>query len=1735
MENAMHARFSFIFITAVIWFSLSSGEIFSQAASRPDRGVNANIPYDSSGVESINLQNGNVGLAIPLASLPSIAGGKLSFTLKAYYNSKLWNTYSEQRHLTPPPNNEGLRAQGYDVERPRLSNDGGWRIGSRYSISLETKTDFYVPNTHMDPSPDDQIVNGYNWSKLYFVMPDGSKHEIRPLNYQSFWGSNPFYYGFYKDFPSTTNVSMRYYSVDGSFIWLILYPPGNPLQFEAHLPDGTKIQQSTDVEGTQRIIDSNGNKIKIFGDTQGTHYQDEQTGREIRSVTDSAGNSEVWYQTVGGTWKTVEIFSGTTTVRGKFYSVQIPDIYTSQVPSPCTYQENMGIQDITVVRRIVFPQTEQGLPEPEYLFSYNSDETDQNGATYTPACNTFPPTATYPNPSKGLGELSEMTTPTGNVHKYSYSMDGQHVTSDGASSLSIATSAITQKRIDHDGVTDIWTYAILGDLGATVTNPDGSTSSLQAYNHFFGSPATSGGANGLGGLVYRETQSNKVRTERRWARLVFNGANDQAGGGLLVFNPVVTEEYTTLLDDNGNPARMAATTFQYDYNGNVTQRKDYDWFDPGPVTRDGLGIPQGVPSSATVLRITTNSYHNSPASAGAQEVYAKTGNSILNALKETMVGTADTRFSYDNQAFEAAPVNGNITKVANWDNAKNQWVESLTGYDSYGNVISKTDPKGSVVNINYADNTHAMPTSTVVDPQNGTGTQTTSATYDYYTGLPLSSTDINGNVSSMDYANHLLGGPDPFGRVGTVSGPYLTINGVNKRQTIKTYYEDAARRQRVETDLSEEGDQLLKNRVSRDQLGRVILSEKNENGSTSYAISSQTIYKTEDRVVLVSNPARNAPASTDGWTRTTSDLLGRAIEAATFTGASLPPITGTNANWTGSTTTAYSANTKTVTDQAGKPRRSVVNALGELQRVDEPNSAGQLGSVDSPIQPTFYSYDVLGNLTQVQQNGTNAEQCGGVSSCSQSRTFTYNSLSRLLTAANPESGTISYSYDDNGNVVSKTDARSITTNYAYDALNRVIRRSYQNDPNGTPAVTYTYDSTSIANGKGRLTSISSSVSNYSYDEYDALGRVKSGTQTTDGQSYTMSYQYNLAGEMISQVYPSGRTVNTEIDNAGRIAGIKSGADSTFYFAGGAAADPVNRMQYSAPGAVQATRLGNGLWEHTNFNSRLQTTQIGLGASRTDSGVLKLDYSYGAIDENGVLDPARNNGNVQSQTMNEPGLGSPITQNYTYDALNRLQTAQEAGPNGWTQSFTLDRFGNRTGLVTSDIPAYRLPTQAPDIDKNTNRIKKIDSQSQPTGYDYDSAGNLIQEPGGSFLQSYAYDAENRITQAKSKVGGTETEIARYQYDGSGQRVMKVVGTAVSVYVYNITGQLVAEYTTDAPSLAENTTYITTDMLGTPRVLTSGSGQVRERHDYLPFGEEIPAVYSNRSNVAGYGPDTLRQKFTQKERDIETGLDYFLARYHASTQGRFTSPDPYNPIVDTDKEEDFNEHLGQPQNWNKYVYVWNNPLRYTDPNGEKVYVVTYTTGNSEGDDEFKRAAKTKKSNIEHSKGFNAKHDTVLLRGVKTKEDFKAVIREANGLNKQFGKVEQIDLYSHAGHNDGPAFHTADGSGVTFFSQSELSSMRVNWSSSAFAKFYGCYTSLNFAQNFANGQRVPAYGYDRFAYFSSRVDKRESFGSTGPLYLIATDGYENGTYLKYLSGNSESYPMVRRNPAPKDKPRR
>jgi RHS repeat-associated protein len=169
---------------------------------------------------------------------------------------------------------------------------------------------------------------------------------------------------------------------------------------------------------------------------------------------------------------------------------------------------------------------------------------------------------------------------------------------------------------------------------------------------------------------------------------------------------------------------------------------------------------------------------------------------------------------------------------------------------------------------------------------------------------------------------------------------------------------------------------------------------------------------------------------------------------------------------------------------------------------------------------------------------------------------------------------------------------------------------------------------------------------------------------------------------------------------------------------------------------------------------------------------------------------------------------------------------------------------------------------------------------------------------------------------------------YAYDGDGRRVQKTGGGATTVYVYDAAGQLAAEYSTAtaaAPSPCA-TCYLSYDHLGSVRMVMDSHGNVISRHDYLPFGEEIPGNTAGRGSVWGPAGDTVSQRFTGKERDAESGLDYFGARYYGSGLGRFTSPDwsarpepvPY-------------AKLDNPETLNLYAYVGNSPLSLRDADG------------------------------------------------------------------------------------------------------------------------------------------------------------------------------------------------------------
>jgi RHS repeat-associated protein len=351
---------------------------------------------------------------------------------------------------------------------------------------------------------------------------------------------------------------------------------------------------------------------------------------------------------------------------------------------------------------------------------------------------------------------------------------------------------------------------------------------------------------------------------------------------------------------------------------------------------------------------------------------------------------------------------------------------------------------------------------------------------------------------------------------------------------------------------------------------------------------------------------------------------------------------------------------------------------------------------------------------------------------------------------------------------------------------------------------------------------------------------------------------------------------------------------------------VTSTPYTADGRITQMKLGNNLWETRVYQTPGSPTLFKLGTTQGANDKLELEYNFSA---------SANNGNLESHVIRQPGR--TWAQSYSYDGVNRLTAASEAG--GWSRSYGYDQYGNRwvsgsSGLQWTDV---HEPTASSNFNPANNRLSVA-------GSSFDAAGNQTYFAPWNL----GYDAENRTVTVSSGSDGN----AIYAYDGDGRRVKKTWtpqgGTPVTTYyLYNALGQLAAEYSTQSPTAS--TAYIHTDMLGSTRMVTNASDATLECYDYLPFGRLLSDGVNAR-NTGCYPPNPdaqisskLSQKFTGKERDGETRLDFFGARYMSAPQGRFTSADPFNPITDFGGDDDgqrqFQNYLANPQQWNHVTKV------------------------------------------------------------------------------------------------------------------------------------------------------------------------------------------------------------------------
>ena len=958
-------------------------------------------------------------------------------------------------------------------------------------------------------------------------------------------------------------------------------------------------------------------------------------------------------------------------------------------------------------------------------------------------------------------------------------------------------------------------------------------------------------------------------------------------------DPIVVSTTEKLVDSN----QVAKTTFTYDQFNNKTGIYEYDF---------GNGTPGPLVRTTVTSYLTTNPVNSLDYTANTIHIRnLPVQRSTYGSVEKARVAfeydkyTTDTNHAglvsranisgFDSTFNTGYASRGNVTAVTSSllssSGSVTGTISVYSQYDMAGNVVKTIDGLGYATILEYDDRfgtpdgeatTNPGPTNlgslssyAFATRMNRQG-QITTAQFDYYLGNVVDGQDVNGIVAS-GYYDDSLDRPSQVKLASNTSAASHTVFSYNDTNRIIT----------TTSDLNLNNDGGLKGELFYDQMGRP--SERRQyEGGTNY-ISTQMQYDSLGRSYKTSNPFRPWQSETAVWTTQAFDALGR------VTSVTAPDNSVVN--------TSYSGNAITVTDQAGKSSKTVIDALGRLTAAyEDPSGSNYV---------TTYTYDVLDNLTTVTQGA-------------QTRTFVYDSLKRLTSSTNPESGTITYQYDNNGNLTKKVDPRMTgashwTTTFTYDTLNRITSQVYANDGGVTSPVYFYYDNQSLPSGApsfargfstGRLVAITyGSGSAGTYRGYDEMGRVVRQYQQTDSVNYLVEATYFANSSLKSETYPSvpgsgdRRVVNYTNDSAGRLASLSSAATS---YAPGAS---VSNMGYASHNALKTETYGNNLIHGITYNNRMQPNQIKLGTSALPTSILNLVYSYGSTNNNGTV-----------QSISYSGGALSYTQTFAYDALNRLTTSQENNGSNWSQTNAYDRYGNRWVSLGGG-------SQSMYFDTSNNRI---------TGGSYDLAGNLLND--GS--HAYTYNAENKLR--------TVDGVAAYVYDGEGRRVRRLIGDN-RIFIYGIAGNQLAEFDGSTGGLkkeyiyskmgivasieptavnSNGTRYATSDYLGSPRVVTNSAAGVVSRHDYMPFGEEIGAGVGGRTTGMGFSvTDGLRQKFTSKERDTETGLDYFNARYYSSVQGRFTSPDPLLASAET----------GDPQTWNRYSYVLNNPVGRIDPSG------------------------------------------------------------------------------------------------------------------------------------------------------------------------------------------------------------
>ncbi len=796
-----------------------------------------------------------------------------------------------------------------------------------------------------------------------------------------------------------------------------------------------------------------------------------------------------------------------------------------------------------------------------------------------------------------------------------------------------------------------------------------------------------------------------------------------------------------------------------------------------------------------------------------------------------------------------------------------------------------------------------------------TGVRKSSFTYDSASGLLLTETvepdDANFAVTTT-YTH------DAFGNTltATTSGA-----GVSSRTTTSTFETNGrfalttanalSHSQSVVTDpkfgnpTSQTGPNGLTTTWTYDSFGRPTLETRPDGNKTAYAYAycsgvagGSASCPSHGAYVTTVTPKNSSNVQNGPWVKTYHDTHGRVIATDTqgFAGQTIRQaseydalgrmskqsrpyfLSGGTPAWT---TFAYDAlgrqTSITLPDSSQSTfaynglTTSVTNDKNQTETTLK-NARGEIVSVtDANSKTTSFTYGAFGNRTSITDSAGNI----GV--------MIYDTVGRKIASVDPDLGEWEYEYNVLGELISQTDAKNQTITTTYDKLGRPLTRNEDGETS-----TWVYDT--ATKGVGKLHTASSTNGYLRTQAYDSLGRPSSEAVKIDGVTETVTTTYDANSRINRVTFPSGFSTQYVYTSLGYASQLKEYGGSTLWTANTVDAE----LRWT-----QAT-AGNGVVTNRTFNAnRGFIADIEAG---TSGSVADYAYTFDTI------------GNLTYRIDSNQG----VAENFTYDVLNRLKTYSIAG--GSSKSLTYDDLGNITSK--SDVGSYTYAAAG------TARPHAVISAGASTYY-YDNNGNMTSGGGrtiawtdfnkiasvtqGATSMSWEYGPERQRIKQSGPAGDTY-----YYGDRLGAHFEKHVGTSETQwneYLF-VGGEMVGVHFTKSAS-ADELRYFVKDHLGSVAVITNEAGGVVERLAYDAWGKRR---YPNGADdPTGSLTSLTTRGFTGHEMIDDIGIVNMNGRVYDPALGRFMSADPM--IHDVTNSQDLN----------RYSYVHNNPLSYTDMNG------------------------------------------------------------------------------------------------------------------------------------------------------------------------------------------------------------